>query len=197
MSLAALKTWVRAQGQKPGQPGCNLLQQNKSYIFFDLAHDLPTESGPIGGAGLPLVALRAIAVDRTLWSYGLPFWLSGDLPWQSDEASPFRRLTIAQDTGSAILGAARADIFFGSGPAAGAYAGAIRHPCDFFVLLPRSGMSIRETLRAALRRGNHALADGDAQHCAPPGCGGARTAAPKARKAGKNRRFACGRPDAL
>ncbi len=138
MSLAALKTWVRAQGQKPGEPGRALLWQNESYIFFDLAHDLPPDSGPIGGAGLPLAALRSIAVDRTLWSYGLPFWLSGDLPWQSDEASPFRRLTIAQDTGSAILGAARADIFFGSGPAAGTRAGAIRHACDFFVLLPRS-----------------------------------------------------------
>lgn len=138
MSLAALKAWVRAQGQKPGEPGRALLQQNKSYIFFDLAPDLPPESGPIGGAGLPLAALRAIAVDRTLWSYGLPFWLSGEIPWQSDEASPFRRLTIAQDTGSAIIGAARADIFFGSGPAAGMRAGSIRHACDFVVLLPRS-----------------------------------------------------------
>lgn len=138
MSLAALKAWVRAQGQKPGEPGRNLLQQNKSYIFFELARGIPRDSGPIGGAGLRLAALRVIAVDRTLWSYGLPFWLSGELPWQSDQPSPFRRLMIAQDTGSAIIGAARADIFFGSDEAAGARAGAICHACDFVVLLPRS-----------------------------------------------------------
>ncbi len=138
MSLAALKACVRAQGQKPGEPGRAVLQQNKSYIFFELVRGISGDSGPTGGAGLPLAALRAIAVDRTLWSYGLPFWLSGELPWQSDVSSPFRRLMIAQDTGSAIIGAAPADIFFGSGPAAGARAGVIRHACDFVVLLPRS-----------------------------------------------------------
>jgi peptidoglycan lytic transglycosylase A len=65
-------------------------------------------------------ALRSIAIDRTIWSYGLPFWLSTDLPWYNALPSPFRRLMIAQDTGSAIVGPARCYIFFGSGDDAGA-----------------------------------------------------------------------------
>ena len=58
------------------------------------------------------------------------------MPWADDAPRPFRRLTVAQDTGSAIVGPARADIFFGSGEAAGARAGAIRQPGAFVVLLP-------------------------------------------------------------
>ncbi len=137
MSLAAPKAWVRGNGQKAGEPGRVLLQRNKSYIFFELRSDFAPSAGPIGGAGLPLSPLRSIAVDRALWSYGLPFWLSGKFSWQSDEPSPFRRLMIAQDTGAAIVGPARADIFFGSGASAGERAGKIRHACDFVVLLPR------------------------------------------------------------
>jgi membrane-bound lytic murein transglycosylase A len=63
-------------------------------------------------------------------------WIDADLPWKGEAVSPFRRLVIAQDTGSAILGAARADIFFGGGDAAGARAGAIRHRGEFTALLP-------------------------------------------------------------
>jgi len=84
-----------------------------------------------------LAPLRSIAVDRNLWPYGLPFWIEAQLPWRDDAPRPFRRLMIAQDTGSAILGAARADIFFGSGDQAGKRAGDIRHAADFTVLLPQ------------------------------------------------------------
>jgi membrane-bound lytic murein transglycosylase A len=59
------------------------------------------------------------------------------LPWRGPAPTPFRRLTIAQDTGSAILGAARADLYFGGGDEAGARAGDIRHACAFTVLLPQ------------------------------------------------------------
>jgi membrane-bound lytic murein transglycosylase A len=83
-----------------------------------------------------LTALRSIAIDRAIWPYGLPFWIAADLPWQSSSVSPFRRLLIAQDTGSAIVGPARVDIFFGSGDDAGARAGDIRHAGDVVVLLP-------------------------------------------------------------
>jgi membrane-bound lytic murein transglycosylase A len=83
-----------------------------------------------------LTALRSIAVDRALWSYGLPFWIAAELPWREPSPSPFRRLMIAQDTGAAITGPARADIFFGTGDDAGARAGDIRHAAEAFVLLP-------------------------------------------------------------
>jgi membrane-bound lytic murein transglycosylase A len=91
------------------------LRANRSYVFFAIETDLRDGDGPIGGAGVSLSPLRSIAVDRSLWSYGLLFWLNGNLPWEKDEATPFKRLMIAQDTGSAIVGPARADIFFGSG----------------------------------------------------------------------------------
>ena len=54
------------------------MRLNRSYIFFRLADELAPEDGPIGGAGVPLTAGRSLAVDRKLWSYGLPFWLEGE-----------------------------------------------------------------------------------------------------------------------
>jgi membrane-bound lytic murein transglycosylase A len=136
MSLDRLKGWIRANGQAPGEAGRALMQRNRSYVFFRSA-PATIDEGPIGAQGLPLEALRSIAVDRTIWPYGLPFWIEADLPWRSAAPSAFRRLTVAQDTGSAILGPARADIFFGSGETAGTRAGSIRHPAGFTVLLPR------------------------------------------------------------
>ena len=91
---------------------------------------------PIGGQGVPLSVLRSIAVDRTVWSYGLPFWIATDAV-TPDGGKSFARLTVAQDTGSAIVGPARADLFFGSGEAAGDAAGLVRHPADLFVLQPK------------------------------------------------------------
>ena len=136
MSLARLKAWLRANGLKPGDKGRAAMQRNASYVFFRLVEDVDPALGPIGGAGIALTPLRSIAVDRALWSYGLPFWIDATLPWRSDALSPFRRLTVAHDTGSAIVGPARADIFFGAGEAAGARAGAIRHRGVFAVLAP-------------------------------------------------------------
>src|SRR5271167_3155769 len=136
MSLARLKSWLRENGLSPGGRARALMQRNRSYVFFRLQEGFDPEDGPIGGAGIPLTPLRSIAVDRSIWSYGTPFWIDARLPWQGEASTPFRRLTIAADTGSAILGPTRADIFFGGGDAAGARAGAIRHPADFVVLLP-------------------------------------------------------------
>ena len=127
--LEGLKRWLRANPEE----GRRVMGMNASYVFFRIADELPEDAGPIGGAGLPLTPWRSIAVDRTLWAYGLPVWLETALP--SGEA--FARLTIAEDTGSAILGPARADLYHGSGPEAGRQAGALRHPMRFVVLWPR------------------------------------------------------------
>ncbi len=135
MSLARLKSWLRTNGLRPGERAREMMWSNRSYVFFRLEAARAGE-GPIGGAGRPLTALRSIAVDRSLWSYGTPFWIEADLPWRGEALSPFRRLTVAEDTGSAILGPARADVFFGGGGEAGRRAGAIRHSANFFVLLP-------------------------------------------------------------
>jgi membrane-bound lytic murein transglycosylase A len=137
VDMDQVKAWIREKGQAPDQPGGALMLRNRSYVFFSCNAALGPDDGPFGGAGLPLTTLRSVAVDRSVWNYGLPFFLSGDLPWRSDTVTSFRRLMIAGDTGSAIVGPARADIFFGSGTGAGARAGVIRHGCDVTVLLPR------------------------------------------------------------
>ena len=131
MSMARLKAWLRADPER----GLALMRRNESFVFFRLAQD--AGDGPIGGAGRALTPLRSLAVDRSLWSYGLPFFVRADLPWRGDAVEPFARLMIAEDTGTAIVGPGRADLFFGGGEAAGTRAGSIRHEADMFVLWPR------------------------------------------------------------
>jgi membrane-bound lytic murein transglycosylase A len=131
-TLDKLKAWLRANPDEARR----VMGMNESYVFFRLADELSEASGPIGGAGLPLTPWRSIAVDRNIWAYGLPVWLEVDLPLAAGNDA-FRKLTIAEDTGSAILGPARADLYHGSGAAAGSRAGVLRHPMRFVVLWPR------------------------------------------------------------
>lgn len=128
--LEGLKAWLRSNPDE----GRRVMGMNASYVFFRIADELPESAGPIGGAGLPLTPWRSIAVDRTTWAYGLPVWLETRLP----NGEAFAKLTIAEDTGSAILGPARADLYHGSGAEAGRRAGALRHPMRFVVLWPRA-----------------------------------------------------------
>ena len=76
MSLKRLKEWLRENAER----GRTLMRRNESFVFFRLGED--TGDGPIGGAGRPLTPLRSLAVDRTLWSYGLPFFPLAALPWR-------------------------------------------------------------------------------------------------------------------
>jgi len=131
-TLDKLKAWLRANPVEANR----IMGMNASYVFFRLAEELSETSGPIGGAGLPLTPWRSIAVDRNLWAYGMPVWLETELPLAQGSES-FRKLVIAEDTGSAILGPARADLYHGSGPVAGSRAGVLRHPMRFVVLWPR------------------------------------------------------------
>ena len=112
-----------------------LLERNRSFIFFREAVVEDEALGPVAAAKVPLTPLASIAVDRELHTFGAPFFIAAADPVIGGDA-PFRRLMIAQDTGSAILGPARADIFVGSGFEAGRIAGRVRHPADFFMLLP-------------------------------------------------------------
>jgi membrane-bound lytic murein transglycosylase A len=133
MSLASLKAWLR----RDSAHGLDVMQRNRSFVFFHLVENFDPDLGPVAGAGVALSPLRSIAIDRTVWTYGLPFWIDAELPWLDETPRSLRRLMIAQDTGSAIVGPARADLFFGSGHEAGARAGAIRHRAELIVLLPR------------------------------------------------------------
>lgn len=135
MSMDVIRAYI---AEHPAE-GRELMRQNRSYIFFRVAREIDADDGAVGAQGLPLTADRSIAVDRLIHVYGTPFFIDAKLPTGTDGADePFRHLMIAQDTGSAIVGPARADIFFGAGQEAGSVAGRIRHPGKFAVLLPRT-----------------------------------------------------------
>ncbi|MGE0231697.1 MAG: murein transglycosylase A [Flavobacteriaceae bacterium] len=129
-----LRDWLKSHPAEAER----IMRRNESYIFF---RELPVGDpslGPVGAAGVPLTPLRSIAVDHKVHAYGTPVFLSGDLPVGPGGAMlGIGQLMIAQDTGSAIVGAARGDIFFGAGDAAGFIAGLVQHEVDFYVLLPK------------------------------------------------------------
>ena len=133
VSMQRIRDWMEANPDKAKE----VRRQNKSYVFFRIT-DLATEDEAIGGEGVPLVPGRSIAIDRSLHAYGTPFFIAADLPIANEKAATkFRRLMLAQDTGSAIVGPARADIYFGAGDEAARMAGRIRNPGQFVMLLPR------------------------------------------------------------
>lgn len=128
--MDGIRRWLAAHPDRTQA----LLRQNRSFIFFREVAVEPG-AGPIGGAGVPLTPLGSLAVDASLHAYGMPVFV--EAPNLVIAGAPFRRLLIAQDTGSAILGSARGDIFVGSGEEAGRIAGAIRHEARFLALLPK------------------------------------------------------------
>jgi membrane-bound lytic murein transglycosylase A len=136
MSLARLMGWLRADPAK----GRALMEQNRSYVFFARDDAAPAHQGPIGGAGVPLTTGRSLAIDRSLWPYGLPVWIATSPLTPDGPRAPLDRLMIAQDTGSAIVGPARGDFFMGSGDAAGAKAGLVRDAMRFIVLVPNGDL---------------------------------------------------------
>jgi membrane-bound lytic murein transglycosylase A len=132
MSMDRIRQWMEAHPEE----GRELRKKNKSYVFFRET-DLASNEEPIGAQGVSLTPGRSIAVDRKLHVYGTPFFISAMLPIDSDKpTTSFRRLMIAQDTGGAIIGPARADIYFGAGDEAGSISGRLRHPGRFVMLLP-------------------------------------------------------------
>ncbi len=135
LTLARWTGWLRAHPEAAKR----LIRANASYIFFRLAAVADPALGPPGAANAPLSPGRSLAVDSSLWRYGLPFWLAGRLPEEAPGVTPEAagRLVIAADTGSAIVGPARGDLFVGTGAAAGAVAGDLRDAIGFVVLLPR------------------------------------------------------------
>ena len=113
-------------------------RQNKAFVFFREVQ-LSDKDEAVGAQGVPLTPGRSIAVDKALHVYGTPFFVEGELPIETDiSKTPFRRLMVAQDTGSAIVGPARADLYFGAGTEMGRIAGRIKHPAKFVMLVPKS-----------------------------------------------------------
>ena len=112
-----------------------LLRANPSYVFFrELSGD-----APLGAQQVPLTPGRSLAVDRSFLPLGVPIWLEATYPRPDGQGDlPLRRLFIAQDTGGAIRGPVRGDVFWGTGADATAIAGRMKHPGRYWLLLPRS-----------------------------------------------------------
>jgi membrane-bound lytic murein transglycosylase A len=137
MSMQRIRDWMRDNPESAEE----VRRQNRSFVFFRIVglSDGSDKREAIGAQGVPLTAARSIAVDRFLHVYGTPFFIQAGLPLTAEER-PGRldRLMIAQDTGSAIVGPARADIYWGAGEQAGRIAGRLRHPGRFAMLVPRA-----------------------------------------------------------
>ncbi|TPK20795.1 transglycosylase [Mesorhizobium sp. B2-5-9] len=133
VTMQSIRAWFKTH---PGQVD-EILWQNRSYIFFREAAVDDAALGPIAAAKVPLTPGRSMAVDRLLHTFGTPFYIDAPTLTAFDK-NPFRRLMIAQDTGSAITGPARGDLFAGSGDAAGEIAGVVRNAADFYALVPRA-----------------------------------------------------------
>jgi len=134
MSMHKIREWME---QNP-DGAKELRRQNRSYIFFREVN-LSDKDEAVGAQGVPLTPGRSIAVDKSLHVYGTPFFIEGDLPIESEQSkTPFHRLMIAQDTGSAITGPARADLYFGAGADAGKVSGRLKHNMRFVMLVPKS-----------------------------------------------------------
>ncbi|HEX9811033.1 MAG TPA: murein transglycosylase A [Burkholderiales bacterium] len=127
IDLPKIRAWLE---QHPDQAQ-SLMNSNPSYVFFALRDGgLP---GPLGSLGVPLLAQHAIAVDPNYIPLGTPVWLDTELP---GDGAPYRKLVFAQDTGGAIKGPLRADLFFGGGTGAEDVAGRMKQRGRMYVLLP-------------------------------------------------------------
>ncbi len=126
VSAQMIRAWVR----KNPEAGAELLFHNPSYVFFREVNRVAPELGPLGAMNRSITTMRSIAADPVYTPLGAPVWV------EKNGKAPFRRLMIAQDTGAAIKGAQRADIFFGTGDEAGEAAGRLKDPGRMVLLLP-------------------------------------------------------------
>ncbi|PVB62109.1 transglycosylase [Labrenzia sp. 011] len=136
-TMAGLRAWLAEHPDRRD----DLFRENRSYIFFREVTETGPQEGPVGAAGLPLTPGRSLAIDPAHLPYGALVFVASGFEDPDRTGTKFARLVVADDTGSAIRGRARGDIFTGSGDAAGKVAGAIRHRASFTVLVPNSKLS--------------------------------------------------------
>ena len=133
MSMQALRAWLKDNPDQARQ----VMWENKSYVFFRELNSHGTETGPVGAQNLPLTTLRSLAIDRRYWALGVPLWVSTTV-FAGGRLEPFNQLMVAQDTGSAIKGPSRGDVFMGTGHQAGLDAGAMDQAGSLTALVPRA-----------------------------------------------------------
>lgn len=134
VSMQTIRAWLEAN---PGRVD-EILNHNPSYIFFNLSADADPALGPLGAQNLPLTPGRSLAVDLDFHGLGVPVWLDSQAPEASgDTMTPVQRLMLTQDTGGALKGPVRGDVFWGFGPDAAAIAGRMQSQGKLYVLLPK------------------------------------------------------------
>ncbi|MBT4889046.1 MAG: murein transglycosylase, partial [Rhodospirillales bacterium] len=133
MSMQAIRAWMEANPVAAQA----LMNTNPSYIFFRLLD----EANPVGAQGVELTAGYSLAVDDDFIPYGMPIWLDITDPRDPDHKTPLRRLVVSQDTGSAIKGPVRGDLFWGGGREAAAAAGVMKEHGMYYLLLPRKNVA--------------------------------------------------------
>lgn len=135
VSLQSIRQWL---AENPDQAAA-LLAENRSYVFFRELRGADTDdNGPLGAQGVALTPGRSLAVDRRFLPLGVPVWLDIMAPALGGGDRPVRRLVVAQDTGGAIRGPLRGDVFWGFGPEAEYVAGRMKHRGGYTLLLPNS-----------------------------------------------------------
>ena len=127
VSLQSIQAWLIANPLA----GLKLMEKNKAFIFFRILK----EKGPVGAQGVVLTPGRSLAVDRKYIPLGLPIWLATTEPGETNKL--LRRLVISQDTGSAIKGPVRGDLYIGHGFKAGKIAGQMKQKGKYYLLLPK------------------------------------------------------------
>ncbi len=134
LSMQAIRRWMAQHPKKARE----LMWENKSYVFFRVVKLPDARLGAYGAQGVQLAPMVSLAVDYRFWPYGAPVWLETFVPGHGGRGQErLRRLMVAQDTGTAIRGMVRGDIYFGFGDEAGERAGRMAAPGFMAVLLPR------------------------------------------------------------
>jgi membrane-bound lytic murein transglycosylase A len=133
VSMQSIRIWL---ANHPDQVNA-ILNQNASYVFFKVLPD----KNPLGTEKVPLTPERSLAVDNRYIPFGAPVWLSTAIPDESSESLlPFHHLLIAQDTGGAIKGVVRGDVYWGTGDKAEFIAGHMNSPGEYWILLPKENV---------------------------------------------------------
>jgi membrane-bound lytic murein transglycosylase A len=133
VSMQGIRDWLRAHPREAR----GVMEKDPSYVFFREVGNAATTPGPVGAQGVPLMPQRSLAVDRRYVPLGVPIWLDTTAPFPGGERS-LQRMMVAQDSGGAIRGPIRGDLFWGTGDEAENVAGHMKSPGRWYVVLPRS-----------------------------------------------------------
>ena len=135
VTMPAIRDWLAENPERASE----VMQEDASYVFFRWLEEGQGANGPVGAQGVSLTAGRSLAVDRRFVPMTAPIWLESTAPAAdpAEQDRPLRRLMVAQDTGGAIRGPVRGDVFWGTDAEAGAVAGRMKHAGRYWLLLPR------------------------------------------------------------